>query len=80
MNGKLKIALRVVFLLVLIYALAAMLGMVQGFGVQFGKGKGRLYQRGRCRGNRPGWRYTGMVGELVQTQGVSMGIGTAGLM
>lgn len=64
MNEALKTTLRVVFLIVLIYALAAMVGAVSGFGVRFGKC--RHYRRRR---RRPGWIYTGMVGELVQTSG-----------
>jgi hypothetical protein len=78
MNGALKTSLRVVFLAVLIYILAAMFGGAPGFRVRVGKGK-----RGKCGGNRswgrvvhPGWRYTGMVGELVATG--SMGTAPAG--
>ena len=64
MQFDLKTILRVVFLIVLIYALAAMTGAVSGFNVRFGK-----TQRHRRRRRRPGWIYTGMVGELVQTSG-----------
>jgi hypothetical protein len=82
MDGKLKIALRVVILLVLIYSLAAALGAVQGFSVNVGKrkrGRCSYYTKRRC-GNRAGWRYTGMVGELVQTQGPTMLSGAASVL
>lgn len=72
MNGALKTTLRVVFLVVLIYALAAMFGAAQGFSVNVGKGTRRCRRGPR----RPGFRYTGMVGELIQTQG--SGIAPAG--
>jgi hypothetical protein len=63
MQFDLKTILRVVFLVVLIYALAAMLGAVPGFSV------GSKTRRCRRGPRRPGFRYTGMVGELIQTSG-----------
>jgi hypothetical protein len=75
MNHYLQIALRVAFLLVLAYALASFLGYAQGFQVKVGNSG---YQR-RCRRKyRPGWIYTGMVGEYVETQGPALS-GNAGL-
>jgi hypothetical protein len=65
MQFNLKTILRVVFLIVLIYALAAMTGAVSGFGVRFGAKKRHRH----CGPRRPGWQYTGMVGELIQTSG-----------
>lgn len=65
MSFNLKTALRVAFLIALIYALAAMFGAVPGFGLRFGAKKWHH----RCGPRRPGFRYTGMVGELIQTSG-----------
>lgn len=73
MNGNLKTALRVVFLVVLIYALAAMVGVVTGFSVRVGQRKRRGSGCGRP---KLGTVYTGMVGEFVQS--VSNGTSPAG--
>jgi hypothetical protein len=70
MNGNLKTVLRVAFLVVLVYALAAMVGVVSGFSVRVGSSKRRRSKP------KLGMVYTGMVGELVES--VSNGTSPAG--
>lgn len=69
MEHGLKITLQVLFLFVLAWALAAMLGYAQGFSVNVG-GKGKkgcggkgTWQPGQ-RDNPYRWKATGMVGQL----------------
>jgi hypothetical protein len=77
MNSTLKISLQVVFLAVLIYALAALLGAAPGvsvrsrnFGARLGKGRGGRQCGGRQH-RRNEWVASGMVGELIQSPGTN---------
>jgi len=64
MEGKMKVALQVLFLVVLIWVCMALSGVVQGATLRIGQGSGKRHRRGRHRSYR--WTATGMSGELVQ--------------
>lgn len=73
MNQVLKTSLRVAFLLVLIWMLAALSGAVQGATLTVGS-TGKKRQCGRGQGRTRFGRYTGMVGgNLVQNPGIYVG-------
>ena len=66
MNGDLKTVLRVLFLVALIWVLAALIGIAPGAEIRIGQS-----QRGRRRHRVNPFRFVsnGMVGELVQSPG-----------
>jgi hypothetical protein len=68
MNGDLKTVLRVLFIVALIWALAALVGLAPGAEIRIGaKGSGK--RRRGCSVNPFRWVSNGMVGELVQSPG-----------
>lgn len=70
MEGKLKIALQVAFLAVLIWMLASLAGYAQGATLQIGKGRGKRCGNGRRYG--ASWPGSGMVGELIPSPGTDV--------
>jgi len=80
MNGAVKITLQVIFLVALIYALAAVVGAAPGvsvrgpgFKARLGRsGKRRRGRYGRRRSRRNEWVASGMYGEVAQTPGSAL--------
>lgn len=81
MDGTLKTVLRIAFLVVLVWVLAALLGKAPGasfnapgFGVRIGKRKKRNCQNSSGASYGQSWRFgsNGMVGELIASNGAAM--------
>jgi hypothetical protein len=79
MDGKLKVALQILFLIVLVWLLAAMSGVVSGATLRIGQRRGRGHRR-RHHHRSFTWTATGMQGEMAPAPNQSfMPVGVNGL-
>lgn len=74
MNDTVTTVLRVAFLVILIWALAELVGLAPGASLRAGGFRAQIGARGNCRGHRgrrPRWEWgsNGMAGELIPTTG-----------